>query len=92
MTTIQLVTLTAPSFLASYLVNGDTSGLGPGEREACDAWLAANGLIASQCVDAEPVGFTHWHDATAYVGAGDCERYTFHVLRGRTPAEKGGSA
>ena len=80
---VELVKLTAPSFLASYLINGDATGLEDGEAETCDAWLAANGLAAAQCVNAVDIGFTHWHDATAYTGAADCCEYTFHVLGNR---------
>lgn len=38
--TIETGTATGAAHWASYLVNGDDSGLEPRERELCDAWLA----------------------------------------------------
>lgn len=35
-------TITAPACWASYLINGDDSGMDPEEIEACNDWLAAN--------------------------------------------------
>ena len=37
--TIQVTTITAPSRWASYLVNGDASGMEDDERKLCDIWL-----------------------------------------------------
>lgn len=70
------VELTAPSHWASYFINGDDSGLEPGEKVQADAWLAHVGLgDPVDCVDA---GFIHSHDARI-VGAlpADCQTYTF---------------
>ena len=37
--TIQVDTTTGPACWASYLINGDCSGLDPIEVRACDRWL-----------------------------------------------------
>lgn len=67
----------APSFLASYLVNGDASGLEDSEQAACDAWLAT--LPGQWCVNAEEIGFQSWHHAREFFPyATDCSLYTFH--------------
>lgn len=34
---------TLPAYWASYLINGDASGLEDGEQERIDAWLKAHG-------------------------------------------------
>lgn len=47
--TMKIIKLTAPSHWASYLINGDDSGLDAEERAACDAWIAREGV-------GEPVG------------------------------------
>jgi hypothetical protein len=70
----------APSYWASYLVNGDASGLSNEEREACDNWVAFLG-INYHCVDAEPYGFVKIHDAFDFMPyAAECSTYTFHRL------------
>lgn len=40
--TIQVTTATAPSYWASYLVNGDHSGLSHDEKMHADMWLYRN--------------------------------------------------
>ena len=41
---METLTYTLPAYWASYLINGDASGLEPGEQEQIDAWLAKEGL------------------------------------------------
>jgi hypothetical protein len=66
--------LTAPSYWASYLINGDSSGLNAVEKLACDDWLKANRIFdVLDCVDA---GFRWRHDADEFALAGDCQTYT----------------
>jgi hypothetical protein len=72
----KLVMCDAPSAWASYLVNGDASGLEDDEIKACDAWLASEKLGAP--VDCFDAGFCHSHDARAYALPGDCQTYVFH--------------
>lgn len=44
MTGPYLTHIVGPAAWASYLVNGDASGLQPGEREAADAWQEREGV------------------------------------------------
>jgi len=70
------VELTAPSYWASYLINGDASGMDDDEIKACDAWIAREGL-GSPC-DCTDAGFMTWHDARHEMPlAADCQVYTF---------------
>lgn len=73
----RIVKYTAPSAWASYLINGDDSGLEDGEQAQCDAWLAIIGLGAP--VGCDDAGFIHYHDAYGFCPLGaDCQTYTFH--------------
>jgi len=73
---MRTVTLIAPAHWASYLINGDASGLDRAERWAVDAWLASEGLGLP--VSCEPAGFTAHHDATRFAPcAADCEAFDF---------------
>lgn len=50
-----LTHIVAPAAWASYLINGDASGLEPGEREKADAWLQREGVeIVGTEPNAEP--------------------------------------
>ena len=69
--------LTAPSSWASYLVNGDSSGLDPDEIAACDAWLNDSHLPAP--VSCEDAGFIWHHDAYKHALGADCQIYTFII-------------
>lgn len=61
---------TGPACWASYLINGDASGLEDEEREECDR--VTEGL--GHCVDAIDVGFLSRPD---YGMAGECCEYRF---------------
>jgi len=75
--TLTLETATAPSAWASYLINGDASGLDDGEDKLVDAWLESlNWGLPCGCEDA---GFIHWHDARQYALPADCQTYEFLV-------------
>lgn len=52
---------TAPSHWASYLINGDATGLEDDDIARCDEWVDCLGLGAP--VDVVDVGFMHWPDA-----------------------------
>lgn len=41
---VQFVKITGPAAWASYLINGDASGLEDGEQAKADAWLSRNEL------------------------------------------------
>lgn len=72
------VTRLAPSAWASYLINGDASGLEPSERRQAELWIAREG-IGFPC-DCEDAGFWRNHDAyTEMPYSADCQRYTFLV-------------
>ena len=72
-------TYIAPSYWASYLINGDATGISVEEREACDAWLSFLGSNY-HCVDADPYGFVKIHDAFDFMPyAAECSIYTFRV-------------
>jgi hypothetical protein len=43
---VQFVTVTGPACWASYFINGDASGLEPGEQAKADAWLEREGIAS----------------------------------------------
>lgn len=75
---IDVVAVTAPAHWASYLINGDASGLETAEVLACDRWLASIGLGAPvSCADA---GFCWHHGAQNVAPYGAfCATYLFHA-------------
>lgn len=78
---MRLFRLTAPSAWASYLIDGDTSGLDAGEQAVIDDWMKAEGVpgIPVTCEDA---GFCWRHDASRVSLAGDCQTYVWLVPPG----------
>jgi hypothetical protein len=59
-----------PAYWASYLINGDASGLEPEEKKACDDYLTKRELPGP--VDCKPAGFGRFD------GLGcELETYTF---------------
>ncbi len=65
-----------PTYWASSLVNGDDSGLEPGEDKQILAFLDREGLTNWTCADvSERSWFAHSNDATTL--GGDVSRYTF---------------
>jgi hypothetical protein len=68
--------LTAPSAWASYLINGDASGIDDDDKAAADAWIAREGKgMPVSCYDA---GFMRNHDAWQEMPlAADCQHYEF---------------
>ena len=72
----KVVELIAPSAWASYLINGDDSGIAQDDKSAADAWLERQGLQAP--VSCEPYGFAWQHDAFKECPYGaECETYSF---------------
>lgn len=75
-------TFTAPSLWASYLINGDPSGLELADIAACDKWLAwldirMPGIGAPvSCDDAGWLG-SRFDAYTFYRYHCDCQTYTF---------------
>ena len=60
--------LVLPSYLASYLVNGDASGIDPKERESCDKFLAGKGLSAGACASCGDEYFARHNDFDSFAG------------------------
>lgn len=75
MARLETVTATAPAHWASYLVNGDDSGLEPEEKRQAAKFAAWLGAWPVDCSEA---GFMWTHDAMRVCGAlaAECESYT----------------
>lgn len=67
------LTIVLPAYWASYLVNGDASGITPEERANADAFLARHNLPAP--VSCEDERFSHRNAASAL--GGNVMDYTF---------------
>lgn len=71
-------TLTAPSIWASYLINGDYSGISYADKRAADKFAEQYG----KPVNCEDAGFIHAHDAYHIMPLGaDCKQYTFWKVK-----------
>jgi hypothetical protein len=68
-----IVEYTAPSAWASYLINGDASGLEDSEIKEADSFVESVGLGAP--IDAQDAGFLTHPDYGTF--AGDCQTYSF---------------
>ena len=76
--TLETRTATAPSAWASYLINGDASGLDDNEKRQADEWIDSLGWGGPVCC--EDAGFIAWHDARNVCAlASDCQEYQFLV-------------
>lgn len=78
---MNFVSITGPACWASYLVNGDASGIDTTEREHADAWLLLNEV--ANVVDCEDEPRFTWyygvHDTLATCSGGDVIDYTCEV-------------
>ncbi len=63
-------TVTGPAYWASYLVNGDTSGITGQEQRQADAWRERNGVVNVVSADDE-ARFTRYYGI--YDPLADCE-------------------
>lgn len=74
-------TYRAPSHWASYLVNGDHSGLSDAEKSQADRMIleVTKDIGNGHCVDCEEEGFSWRHDFQHIAGrlGGDVSTYTF---------------
>lgn len=70
--------ITAPSAWASYLINGDATGLCMQDIEQADSWIERQGVgLPVACEDA---GFMWKHDAFTECPLGaDCQTYLFII-------------
>lgn len=66
-------TFILPAYWASYLINGDASGISDEDKAECDAFLKRN--PGGSCVDVGEQYFSHRNDATTL--GGDVAEYTF---------------
>lgn len=65
-----------PAYWASYLINGDDSGISPEDKSACDAFTKREELKEWTCADcSSESSFAHTKDATNI--GGDVLEYTF---------------
>ena len=67
-----------PVYWASYLVNGDASGLEPGEKETVEETLSKLDLTSCECVDIKGEPFFSWTSWPPGLGGGDYVTYVFH--------------
>lgn len=69
---MELLKYTLPIYWASYLINGDDSGLEPGEKDEIDAFLESENISILDVSEYQP--FTWWNDATDI--GGEVAKYT----------------
>ena len=79
---IEVDTITGPNYWASYLVNGDASGLTAEEKAACDAWQAsiAPWYVVSTGDDQEPRFTWHFRLYGGTADGGDVIDYIAHKV------------
>jgi hypothetical protein len=74
---LKLVTYTLPAYWASYLINGDASGLDDGEQQQIDRWMRNNRPgYPLDC--GEESWFAHSNDATNL--GDDVMEFTFEAF------------
>lgn len=79
---IKTETYSLPSYWASYLINGDASGMEDAEQAQADRFLSDKNLGGAMgCSD--EAEFSRSHDAQYITGnlAGDVMNFTFPVLK-----------
>lgn len=75
---LTLVSATAPSHWAPYLINGDDSGMAPEDKAQADAFVRR--LDCGLPVSCDDAGFLWRHDARNECDLGaDCQTYAFLV-------------
>ena len=73
---IETIDFVLPVYWASYLINGDDSGISEKERAEIDSFVA--GVEVDGCLDvSEESYFSWWNDATGL--GGDVATFTFVV-------------
>jgi hypothetical protein len=71
---LQVIHATAPSAWASYLINGDSSGIDAEDIAAADRFVSE--VLGAPAVDCEDAGFCWNHSASHIMPLGaDCQRY-----------------
>jgi len=78
MTQIETITYKLPAYWASYLINGDSSGLEESELQTVDSFLQAN--KDPHFVDCGEQYFAWYNDASTIQKPGDVCDYVAHVI------------
>ena len=77
-----LMRFTLPEYWASYLINGDASGVSDEEKASVDRFIEVNELQRWTCADvSEHTWFSRWCDAPGQL-AGTMALYTFVLIGG----------
>lgn len=75
--------VTGAEYWASYLINGDASGLTPEEKAACDNWLSIELEPGETIVDCEDEGrFTWSYDLHTHTGIRGGSVLDYTVIKG----------
>lgn len=76
MKTLEPITYVLPAYWASYLINGDDSGISPEDKAQADSFLKRESLpVPVSCSDEQ---YFSWHNDATDLG-GDVLEYTFLV-------------
>ena len=75
---IKVIERELPVYWASYLVNGDVSGLEPGEKKIIKEPLDWLDLNECECVDIKGAPHFSWSSWPPGLGGGDYVTYVFH--------------
>lgn len=82
MTTINTITYKLPSYWASYLINGDASGLEDNEQEQIDTWVERQrknlNTTLFSCTDCSEESAYSWRNDATNLGGDVCD-YTFLI-------------
>lgn len=78
---------TLPAYWASYLINGDASGLSPDDKANADSFLQRNALHRDNFIDCGEEFFSSRSDDSRSL-AGDMCLYTYLPLRTPTALRK----
>lgn len=81
--TLQVETFKGSAYWASYLINGDASGLEPREIELCDAWRAR--IAPFYIVSCDDESYFSW--SYGLHTGGDCRGGDLLDYTGHAPSE-----
>lgn len=81
MKTLNPATYTLPAYWASYLINGDASGISPEDKAQADTFLSREGLpMPVSCSDES---WFSWRNDSYNGLGGDVLEYTFLIESGK---------
>lgn len=78
MNATELETYDLPAYWASYLINGDASGMSDTDRAICGDFLAVRGLRAADCLNVSDDTWFAWRNDATDLG-GDVATFTFRA-------------